>query len=271
MDHIGPLTFNAARFFFGFLILLPLAIIFETNSKKFKVIPSKNIILNCFYVGLFLFLGSILQQYALLYTDVANAAFFTIFYVLLVPLVAYFLYSKKIHWSIWPAILACLIGGYFLSEFGNAIVRVGDSLVIIGALFWSLHIVFVAKLLLMFNFPFLIALIQSLIVSLISLFLALIFEEFAIENIRLEIVELLYAGILSSGFAFLLQIYGQRFISPAPVAIIFSLEGVFAAIAAWFILDQILNTEQILGCIFIIVGVLTSQLSPLVSRKHSSD
>ena len=205
-----------------------------------------------------------------MYTDVANAAFFTILYVLLVPLVAYFLYSKSIHWSIWPAIIACLFGGYFLSEFSNAIVRIGDSLVIVGALFWSLHIVFVAKLLLIFNFPFLIAAIQSLIVCLMSFLLALIFEEFSLKNIQLEIGEILYAGILSSGFAFLLQIYGQRFISPAPVAIIFSLEGVFGAIAAWFILDQILNSEQIWGCGLIIIGVLTSQLSPLISRKSNA-
>ena len=270
MDHIGPLTFNSARFFFGFLILLPLAIIFEINSNKVQVILSKSIILNLFYIGLFLFFGSILQQYALLYTDVANAAFFTILYVLLVPLVAYFWYSKSIHWSIWPAIIACLFGGYFLSEFSNAIVRIGDSLVIVGALFWSLHIVFVAKLLLIFNFPFLIAAIQSLIVCLMSFLLALIFEEFSLKNIQLEIGEILYAGILSSGFAFLLQIYGQRFISPAPVAIIFSLEGVFGAIAAWFILDQILNSEQIWGCSLIIIGVLTSQLSPLISQKSNT-
>ena len=97
---------------------------------------------------------------------------------------------------------------------------------------------------LIFNFPFLIAAIQSLIVCLISFLLALIFEEFSLKNIQLEIGEILYAGILSSGFAFLLQIYGQRFISPAPVAIIFSLEGVFGAIAAWFILDQILNSAR---------------------------
>ena len=269
MDNIGPFTFNAVRFFFGFLVLIPLALLFEIGSKRIFTID-KSLIFNLFLVGIFLFLGSILQQFSLLYTDVANAAFFTIFYVLLVPLVAFFLYSKIMHWSVWPSILACIIGGYFLSEFNNSDVRIGDSLVITGALFWALHIVFISKVLLIFNFPILIASVQSLVVSLISFILALIFEEISIKNIHLEILEILYAGILSSGFAFLLQIYGQRFISPTPVAIIFSLEGVFATIAAWFILEEILNFDQILGCFLILLGVLISQLCPMIGRKYSA-
>lgn len=271
MGHIGPLTFNAVRFFFGFLVLLPLAFIFEFSLTNIQIITEKRVIPNLIYIGLFLFLGSILQQYSLLYTDVANSAFFTILYVAFVPLIAFFLYSKRIHWSVWPSILACLIGGYFLSEFSNAIVRKGDTLVVVGALFWGLHIVFISKILLIFNFPLLIASIQCLVVAILSFILALIFEEFLIQNIQLEISEILYAGILSSGFGFLLQIYGQRFISPAPVAIIFSMEGVFAAIAAWFFLEQILNFDQILGCFFILLGVLISQLCPMISRKYSSD
>ena len=98
--------------------------------------------------------------------------------------------------------------------------------------------------------------------------LAAIFEELSVNNIYLEIAEILYAGILSSGLAFLLQIYGQRFISPAPVAIIFSLEGVFAAIAAWVILNQFLKTDQILGCFLILIGVLISQICPMFRRNN---
>ena len=86
-------------------------------------------------VGIFLFLGCIFQQVSLLYTDVANSAFFTIFYVPMVPIIIYFLFSDKLHWSIWPSVFACVIGGYFLSDINNVEVRFGDTLVLIGAVF----------------------------------------------------------------------------------------------------------------------------------------
>ena len=87
-------------------------------------------------------------------------------------------------------------------------------------------------------------------------------ESISFQNILNEKYEILYAGVLSGGFAFVLQIYAQKNISPAPAAIIYSLEGVFATIAAWIILSQILNINNILGCIFILLGVLLSQLLP---------
>ena len=93
------------------------------------------------------------------------------------------------------------------------------------------------------------------------------YEEFIFENILNEIDSILYAGILSGGFAFVLQIYAQKNISPAPAAIIFSLEGVFATIAAWIILNQILNINNILGCMFILLGVLFSQLMPGLKKN----
>jgi drug/metabolite transporter (DMT)-like permease len=93
------------------------------------------------------------------------------------------------------------------------------------------------------------------------------FEELILENILKEKIEILYAGVLSGGLAFVLQIYAQKNITPAPAAIIFSLEGVFATIAAWFLLNQILDINNVLGCIFILSGVLLSQLLPLVKNK----
>ena len=111
-------------------------------------------------------------------------------------------------------------------------------------------------------------LVQTLIVALFSFFVGLIYEEFIFENILKEIDSILYAGILSGGFAFVLQIYAQKNISPAPAAIIFSLEGVFATIAAWFLLDQILGINNLLGCFFILCGVLLSQLLPLIKKTY---
>ena len=108
--------------------------------------------------------------------------------------------------------------------------------------------------------------VTTLIVSFI---IGLIYEEFIYVEILKEIYSILYAGILSGGFAFVLQIYAQKNITPAPAAIIFSLEGVFATVAAWYILDQILDINNLLGCFFILCGVLLSQLLPLVKKKYS--
>ena len=263
MKVIGPYVFNGVRFFVGFLALVPFYLLLE--KKNTHKVVSKNRT-KFFYlsilIGFFLFLGTVFQQVALLYTDVANAAFFTIFYVPMVPIMVFFLFKKNIHWSVWPSVILCVIGGYLLTNFYDAIVRLGDTLVIIGAIFWSLHIIFIGKIIEEFNAPILIGLIQTLIVSACSIILALIFEDFILKNILDQKIQILYAGILSGGIAFVLQIYAQKNISPVPAAIIFSLEGVFATIAAWILLSQILNLNNILGCGFILVGVLISQLLP---------
>ena len=269
MDEIGPFTFNAVRFFVGFLAIAPLVILFEI--KKFKSefrLDFKTFVILSLLIGLSLFLGSALQQVALLYTDVANAAFFTIFYVPIVPIVIFLFKRKSIHWSVWPSVILCLIGGYLLTNFYDATVRLGDTLVVLGALFWSTHIIFTGIIVTKYNLPLTLGAVQTLIVALFSFFVGLIYEEFIFENILKEIDSILYAGILSGGFAFVLQIYAQKNISPAPAAIIFSLEGVFATIAAWFLLDQILGINNLLGCFFILCGVLLSQLLPLIKKAN---
>ena len=109
---------------------------------------------------------------------------------------------------------------------------------------------------------------QNLIVATLSFLLAIIFEEIDISKIKLETFEILYAGILSGGAAFALQIFGQRNIAPAPAAIVMSLEGVFAAIAAWLILSQILGLNNIIGCTLILGGVLLSQVAPIYEKNY---
>ena len=228
------------------------------NFKPFLILS--------FLIGLSLFLGSALQQVALLYTDVANAAFFTIFYVPMVPLIIFLFKKGLVHWSVWPSVILCLIGGYLLTNFQDATVRLGDTLVILGALFWSTHIIFTGMIVKKYDLPLTLGAIQTFLVAFFSFIIGLLYEEFVIEYILNEIDSILYAGILSGGFAFVLQIYAQKNITPAPAAIIFSLEGVFATIAAWFLLNQILGINNLLGCFFILCGVLFSQLLPLIQK-----
>ena len=267
MDYIGPYTFSAVRLLLGFLTLLPFFFIFELKKIKENKLSLKVLVGYLFLLGFFLAGGNSLQQISLLYTDVANSAVFTVLYVVIVPIIAFFIFSKKIHGSIWPSVLMCLIGGLLLSELSNLRVRYGDSLVVIGAFFWAFHIVFISKFLKIFNFPITIATFQCLTAALITFVPAFSFEYISFKVLSMESAELLYAGVLSSGIAFMLQVLAQQNLSPAPVAIIFSLEGVFGSIAAWIMLDQFLNEFKIFGIIIILSAVIFSQLAPMYDKR----
>jgi len=266
MDYNGPFTFTFGRLFLGFLTLIPFLLIYEYKKIKPLIFKTQNIY-NFLLIGFLLSMGNALQQFALLYTDVANTAVFTIFYVVLVPFVSYYFFSKFIHNSVWLAIIICLFGGILLTEFDNIQVRIGDSIAVVNALFWAFHIVFISRFLKVFNFPITIACVQCLIASLFALLPALVFENVELSNMILDGKEMIYAGVLSSGIAFLLQIYGQQNLAPAPVAIIFSLEGVFASIFGWIILSQYLNEIKIVGILLILFAVIFSQLAPLYDKK----
>ena len=263
MDNIGPLTFNSARFTVGFFTILPLALIFERKKIKLEILSkSKLFIKYLVFMGVSLFLGTFLQQTALQYTNIANAAFFTVFYVPIVPILLFFIYSKKVHWSIWPAIGLCILGVYLLSDFSNSEIMLGDGLVILCSVFWALHIIFAGKFMEEFDIPMFYAALQALFVATLSLIFSYIFEEINISKILMESSSILYAGALSGGIAFTLQMYAQKNIEEAPAAIIYSLEGVFAAIAGWIILNQFLSTNNMIGCLLILIAVISSQISP---------
>tara|TARA_Y100001970_G_scaffold291537_1_gene429060 strand:+ start:2422 stop:3318 length:897 start_codon:yes stop_codon:yes gene_type:complete len=268
MDYIGPYTFAASRLLLGFLALLPFFFIFEYKKVKKDKSSLKVLAIYWILIGFTLAAGNALQQVSLLYTDVANSAVFTVLYVVIVPILSYFFFSKKIHRSVWPSVLLCLIGGLFLSELSNIRVRFGDTLVIIGAFFWAFHIVLISKFIKIFNYPITIATFQCLTASIISFIPAFSFEYISLQVLLMESKELLYAGVLSSGFAFMLQVYGQQNLSPAPVAIIFSMEGVFGSIAAWVVLNQYLNEFKIFGIIVILSAVIFSQLAPMYDKKR---
>ena len=263
MDNIGPLTFNFARFFVGFITVLPIALIFEKKKIALEISSKSKVFYKyLFFMGISLFLGTFLQQAALQYTNIANAAFFTVFYVPLVPILLFFIYSNKVHWSIWPSIGLCIIGVYLLSDFSNSEIMLGDALVILCSVFWALHIIFAGKFMEIFDIPIFYAALQALFVATLSLLFSYLFEEIDFSKILLESSSIIYAGVLSGGIAFTLQMFAQKNIEETPAAIIYSLEGVFAAIAGWIILNQFLNLSNVIGCFLILIAVIFSQLAP---------
>ena len=268
MDFNGPHTFNVGRFLVGFLTLLPFFIFFEFKKIKNKKINNKKTLFYLIILGFILGVGQALQQISLIYTDVANTGVFTVMYVLIVPFISYFIFSKKIHWSVWPAVFFCVLGGLLLSELKNISVRYGDMLGILSAFCWAFHIIYIRKTLGFFNFPVTIAMSQCLVAFLFTILPMIIYENPSLSNVLRDSYEILYVGVLSSGLAFLLQTYTLQNLTPAPAAIIFSLEGVFAAIFAWLILDQFLNETKILGIFLILFAVIFSQIIPIYGKKN---
>ena len=269
MEFVGPLTFTNIRFIIGGLLVLPFAI--KEISRFNNLIKKRKLIIIILLTGFCLLMGSYLQQYALQYTKIGNAAFLTILYVPFVPIISRFFLRKKIHWSIWVSVSICLIGSYYLTIENSFEAQFADFLVVICAIFFALHCILIDEYFEIVDAPFSLATAQFLLCFIYSLPFMFIFENPTIDGILKESFELLYVGVMSVGIAYTLQVIGQRFVKPSTAAITFSLEGVFGALAAWIILSQFLTVIQILGCFLILLGVLTAQLIPLFSKGAASN
>ena len=267
MGHIGPLTFTFSRFFLGSLTIIPLILFFE-KKIYFNTIKKTKTFLLIFLTGLSLALGATTQQYALLFADVSNAAFITALYVPLVPIILTIFFKKSLHWSIWCAVIICLVGLYLLTSESKSIkYKYSDIILIFSAIFFSIQIILTDVYIQKNNSPFTFAFTQYLIVFVLTFILAIIFEQPKLTNISLEFFEIFYAGVMSVGIAYTLQIIGQKRTRAAPAAIILSMEAVFAAIAAWVIISQSMSAIKIIGCILIFIGIIIAQVFPLIKKN----
>ena len=222
-----------------------------------------------FFTGLALFAGMGLQQYALLKSQISNASFLTTLYVPIVSIISRFVFKSRLSWIIWIAVVLCINGSYLLTFNQSWEVKQSDGLLFLSAFFFAIHIILIDVFIKRFSSPFSFAFLQYFIVFLLSLLVAFNVETQSFRNIQLAWFEIFYAGVLSIGVGYTLQIIGQAKASPTPAAIILSMESVFAVLAAWFILGQLLDIYKIIGCCFIFIGVVLVQFITLYSRKHS--
>tara|TARA_B100001123_G_scaffold1850_1_gene2572 strand:- start:233 stop:1117 length:885 start_codon:yes stop_codon:yes gene_type:complete len=266
MGAIGPFTFSFARFFFATLTVLPLAFYFEYSNFKI-IFSNKKLIILSITTGFVLFLGMGLQQYALQISQISNVAFLTALYVPIVGIISRFIFKTRLHWVIWIAVLLCLYGSYLLSSNQSIEIQKSDSLIFIAAICFALHIILIDVFIKKINSPFTFGCTQYFIVFIISLIIALIYEQPTLKNISIEWFEILYTGILSAGIGYTLQIIAQHKASPTPAAIILSMEAVFAALAGWILINQTLDTNKILGCIAIFTGVIIVQIVPKMRKS----
>lgn len=259
MVHMGPYTFNGLRFLLGALSLVPL--IYWLNSRnKSEVEQGSNtqLWLGGLLVGSVLFCGASFQQVGLLYTSAAKAGFITGFYIILVPLLGLWL-GHKTAANTWFGGAIALLGLYCLSVTEDFSMGFGDVLQLIGAMFWAVHLLLVDHYSQRVA-PIKLAALQFVVCGVLSLLVAFTIEQPNVASLQLGWPALLYAGVISVGVGYTLQVLGQRDAHPAHAAIILSLEAVFAAIGGYLWLGESLDSRGLLGCGLMLIGMLISQV-----------
>lgn len=262
MDYVGPFTFNGVRFALGSLVLLPLILkngIWKNRSRKSTSTAfTKTLILGGGLLGIALFAAASLQQVGLVYTTAGNAGFITGLYVVIVPILGLF-WGQDLNAGTWIGALLAAVGLYFLSVTDELTISLGDMLELFGAFLWAVQILIVGWLSPKTD-PIKLAVAEFSTCSLLSLFTAFIFEEIALNTLLQATIPILYAGVLSVGVAFTLQVVAQQNAHPAHAAILFSLESVFAALGGWLILNETISSRGLFGCALMLSGMLLSQL-----------
>jgi drug/metabolite transporter (DMT)-like permease len=260
---LEPYSFNSVRFFLASLILLLYILFFKRKSfSKFK---NKKLWISGLTLGFWLFWGYGFQTVGLLYTTSSKAGFITGLSVVLVPLLSYFFLKHKLNWQIGISSIISVIGLYLLTIGHSFSVNIGDGYVLLCAISFALHIVFTGKFASSFD-ALCLTVVQLTAVSLLSFITAMLTENwrgiFITDMImKTEVASaLLITSLFATALAFLAQTYFQTFTTPARVALIFAMEPVFAAITAFIMLNETLESKALTGCILILFGMILSEL-----------
>ena len=262
LDYAGPLTFNGTRSIIGSLVLIPVAAIFRPKEPTNK----KHTILGGILCGVVLFAATNLQQAGLAYTEVGKAGFITTFYIVLVPVLGLFL-GRRTGVVTWAAVILALGGLYCLCMTPGAFtLQKGDVMELACALFYAIQILIVDRCVSDAD-GVLLSCIQFAVIGVLSLIAAFIFEEPNFRQLWQGWVPLLYAGVLSSGVAYTLQIVGQKNLHPTVASLLMSLESAFAVLAGWVVLRQALSGRELIGCGLMLCAVVLVQLAPSKSEK----
>jgi drug/metabolite transporter (DMT)-like permease len=260
-EYIGPWTFTCLRFMIGGMTLcalMPFLDRIRHTEKPRTETERKYLFKAAFCCGAVLCAASIFQQAGIQYTSVGKAGFLTTLYVILVPVLSVFL-GRKIRWNVWLAVLLAMAGIYFLSLSGMEALALGDILLLICAFLFTGHILTIDHFS-PHTDPVRLSAWQFLVCGMISFIPMLVFERPAISMIFQAAVPILYAGVMSSGAAYTLQIVSQKNLEPSLASILMSLESVFAALCGFIILHQVLLPRELLGCCLVFAGVLLAQV-----------
>lgn len=265
MDYLGPFSFNGIRSLVGGLALIPcIAVLDRVDRKSEEEKDRKTLIIGGICCGLCLFAASSLQQIGIQYTTVGKAGFITAFYIVLVPVLGIFL-KKRIGWKVWVAVALSLAGLYFLCITEAFTIGKGDVYVFLCALIFSIHILvidyFAPK-----TDGVKMSCIQFFVVGILSLPFIAAYESITLAAVAKSAAAILYAGVMSSGVGYTLQIIGQKNMNPAIASLILSLESSISVLAGWVILGQSLSVREGFGCVMMFAAIILAQIPDRVKK-----
>lgn len=269
MESVGPFTFTASRMALGFLFLLPIVSLMRGRLARTQPAElarrrapeyRRNLMLGGFLCGLCLFGGEALQQFGLVHdTEVGKAGFITALYIVFVPLIGLFL-GQKSRLTLWLAVLIAVAGLWFLCLPPEGFsIALGDTYIFLCAIVFALHILVISRFVTKVN-GIELSMMQFFFGCIISFTTMLVFEHPTVEGLTAALPAILWAGIMSNGIAYTLQIVGQRGMNETAASLIMSLESVFSVLAGWVVLSEVLTPREGLGCVLMAVAVVLAQL-----------
>lgn len=274
-NYMGPVTFQAARSVLGVLFLLPLVLVrrhfrnrrIAEGDRNVPVYSTGTTLLGGLVTGLFLTAASTLQQVGLVGTDVGKSGFLTDFYIVLVPVIAFFLTGRS-SLKVWLSVAVAAAGLYFLCFNGTAGIGRYDLVLILCAFFFACQITCVDYFVRYCDAVEL-SLMQFVTTTVISVILSFVLETPEWFGILRGWFPVFYAGILSSGVAYTLQIVGQKGQDPTIASLIMSMESVISVISGWLVLGQTLTVTEGIGCALMFAAIILAQVPVPALRKRS--
>ena len=278
MEHIGPMTFTAARMTLAAAAIWTLSLFWKNRAADTdpaeKAEMRRNTWTGGLGCGIFLTFASLFQQTGIIYTSAGKAGFITAFYILLVPVINFLIFKKRSTWLVWLAVLLGLIGMYLLCMTESFRLSYGDALVCVCAVLFSGHILWCDHYVKRAD-PIRMAAIQLLVVSVISWIAAFLFETPSLADMKAALIPILYCGLASCGIGYTLQIVAQKFTEPAVASLLMSLESVFAVIGGVVLLNERMSTGELAGCVIMFAAIIIVQIPvpsfALQKKKQEKD
>lgn len=285
MEYMEEFTFNGCRFLLGGAVLLPLIWVMRRKTaegKEAKGRPAEKAVpcmagwtqedrvgvLGGVCCGMVLFVASTFQQFGIAETTVGKAGFITALYIVIVPLLGVFL-KKKIPWSVWLGVALATVGMYLLCITEGLTIGRGDVYVFVCAVCFSFHILVIDHISPKAD-GVVLSCVQFFTAGLLSAAAALIWETPKLSSIGAAWGPVLYAGVLSCGAGYTLQVVGQKNTDPVIASLILSLESVFSLLAGWVILGQRLSPKELAGCVLVFSAILLAQVPVGKGRQRRS-
>lgn len=268
MNYVGPFTYGASRYLIGGVALIPVIALFGAGRIKRaekEEAPLRTTIIGGICCGTALFVAGSFQQFGIMYTTVGKAGFITALYIIIVPLIQFVIFRRS-SLKLWLCTAVAIAGFYLLCINGDSGISYGDLLVLACAFCFAVHIMVIDRFNSKNTNGIIMSCIQFFTAGILSFICMFIFEKPAMPDILAAWLPILYAGVMSSGVAYTMQIIGQRYTDPTTATLIMSLESVFSALAGWVLLGEVLSIKELSGCALVFVAVIAAQID-IPSKK----